>query len=231
LLEAVYKANKNVIIILMNGRPMDITWASQHVPTILECWYLGSQAGNAIADVVFGDYNPSGKLPVSFPYNSGQEPFYYNHKNTGRPINSHDIFYTGYTDTPNKALYPFGHGLSYTTFEYKNLNLDKSEIKKDGSINLSIDVSNTGTIDGEEVVQLYIHDIVGSITRPVKELKGFKKVSLKSGETKTINFNIDNKLLQFYTINEKWEVEPGDFEVFVGGDSSTTFKTAFTVTN
>ncbi len=229
LLKAVSKVNKNVIIILMNGRPMDITWASQNIPTILECWYLGSQAGNAIADVIFGDYNPSGKLPVSFPYNSGQEPFYYNHKNTGRPYNSHDKFYTGYTDTPNMALYPFGYGLSYTTFEYKNLKLDNSEIKKDDSINLSIDVINTGIIDGEEVVQLYIQDLVGSITRPVKELKGFQKVMLKAGETKTINFNIDNKSLEFYTTNKKWEVEPGKFNVWVGGGSTTTLKETFSV--
>ena len=229
LLKAISKVNHNVIIILMNGRPMDITWASQNIPAILECWHLGSQAGNAIADVVFGDYNPSGKLPVSFPYNSGQEPFYYNHQNTGRPNNSHDRFYSGYTDTPNEALYPFGYGLSYTTFEYKNLKINKTEIKKDESINLSIDVSNSGNLDGEEVVQLYIHDLVGSITRPVKELKGFEKIMLKAGETKTIDFSIDDKLLQFYTVNKKWEVEPGDFEVFVGGDSSTTLKTVFTV--
>jgi beta-glucosidase len=231
LLKAVSKVNKNIIIILMNGRPMDITWASQNVSTILECWHLGSQAGNAIADVVFGEYNPSGKLPVSFPYNSGQEPFYYNHKSTGRPYNSDDRFYTGYTDTPNEALYPFGFGLSYTTFEYKNLKLDKSEIKKDDTINLSIDITNTGDVDGEEVVQFYIHDIVGSITRPVKELKGFQKVMLKAGETKTINFNIDSKSIEFYTANKKWEVEPGDFEVFVGGNSSTNLKTIFTVIN
>ncbi len=231
LLKAIYKVNNNIIIILMNGRPMDITWASQNVPTILECWHLGSQAGNAIADVVFGDYNPSGKLPVSFPYNSNQEPFYYNHQNTGRPNNSHSRFYSGYTDKPNEALYPFGYGLSYTIFEYKNLRLDKTDIKKDDSIKLSIDVSNTGNMDGEEVVQLYIHDLVGSLTRPVKELKGFEKIMLKAGETKTINFNIDDKLLQFYTVNKKWEVEPGDFEVYVGGNSSTTLKTAFTITN
>ncbi|WP_428741690.1 beta-glucosidase BglX [Tenacibaculum sp.] len=231
LLKAISKVNNNIIIILMNGRPMDITWAAQNTSAILECWHLGSQAGNAIADVVFGDYNPSGKLPVSFPYNSGQEPFYYNHLNTGRPNNSHDRFFSGYTDMPNEALYPFGYGLSYTTFKYKNLRLDKTKIKKDDSINLSIDVSNTGNVDGEEVVQLYIHDLVGSVTRPVKELKGFEKIMLKAGETKTINFNINDKLLQFYTGNKKWEVEPGDFEVYVGGNSSTTLKTAFTITN
>lgn len=229
LLNAILKVNKNVAIVLMNGRPMDITEASDKTPAILECWHLGSQAGNAIADVLFGDYNPSGKLPVSFPYNVGQEPLYYNQKNTGRPYSAQHVTYSGYTDAPKTALYPFGYGLSYTTFEYKNLKLDKSEIKKDGSINLSIDVTNTGKMDGEEVVQLYIHDKVGSLARPVKELKGFKKVMLKAGETKTINFIINNKTLEFYTINKKWEVEPGDFDVFIGGDSSTSLKASFTV--
>lgn len=231
LLKAVAKVNKNVIIILMNGRPMDLTWASQNIPTILECWYLGSQSGNAIADVVFGDYNPSGKLPVSFPYNAGQEPFYYNQKNTGRPYKSHDRFYSGYTDTPNEALYPFGFGLSYTNFKYENLKLDKYQIKKNEALTLSIDITNTGHLEGEEVVQLYIRDLVGSVTRPVKELKGFEKIVLKAGELKTLNFTIDKTLLEFYTVNEKWEVEPGDFEVFVGGDSSTTLKTVFAVTD
>ena len=229
LLKAVLKANKNVVIVLMNGRPMDITWASENVPSILECWHLGSQAGNAIADVLFGDYNPSGKLPVSFPYNVGQEPLYYNQKNTGRPYSAEHVTYSGYTDAPKTALYPFGYGLSYTTFEYKNLKLDSSEIKKDGSVNASVEVTNTGNIDGEEVVQLYIHDLVASLSRPIKELKGFEKVMLKAGETKTINFTIDSKILQFYTVNKKWDVEPGDFEVFVGGDSSTSLKTIFTV--
>ena len=231
LLKAVLKANKNVVIVLMNGRPMDITWASENVPSILECWHLGSQAGNAIADVLFGDYNPSGKLPVSFPYDVGQEPLYYNQKNTGRPYNAKQITYSGYTDAPKEALYPFGFGLSYTTFEYKNLSLDKSEIKKGGSINASVEVTNTGNTVGEEVVQLYIHDLVASVTRPVKELKGFKKLMLKPGETKTVNFTIDSKTLQFYTANKKWEVEPGDFEIFVGGSSSTNLKTVLTYTN
>lgn len=229
LLEAILKANKNVVIVLMNGRPMDITEASEITPAILECWHLGSQAGNAIADVLFGDYNPSGKLPVSFPYSVGQEPLYYNQKNTGRPYNANHVTYSGYIDSPKKALYPFGYGLSYTTFEYKNLGIDKTEITADGSASVSIEVTNTGSVDGEEVVQLYLRDLVGSITRPVKELKGFEKVLLKAGESKTINFTIDKELLQFYTINKKWEVEPGDFEVYVGGDSEASLKATFTV--
>ncbi|WP_229669524.1 beta-glucosidase BglX [Yeosuana aromativorans] len=232
LLKAVLQVNKNVVIILMNGRPMDITWASEHVPSILECWHLGSQAGNAIADVLFGDYNPSGKLPVSFPYNVGQEPLYYNHKNTGRPYNGGKLVtYSGYRDAPNNALYPFGFGLSYTSFRYDNLKLDKSKISKEGTINLSVDVTNTGNLDGEEVIQMYIHDRVGSITRPVKELKAFKKEMFKVGETKTINFTINNKILQFYTANKKWEVEPGDFDVFIGGNSVNTLKESFEVIN
>ena len=229
LLKEVLKVNKNVVIVLMNGRPMDITWASENTPAILECWHLGSQAGNAIADVVFGNYNPSGKLPVSFPYNVGQEPLYYNQKNTGRPYNAEHVTYSGYTDAPKTALYPFGFGLSYTTFKYDNLQLDTFEIAKDGTLNVSIDVTNTGKVDGKEVVQLYIRDIVGSLTRPIKELKGFEKVMLKAGETKKINFTVGSEELQFYTANKKWEVESGDFKIFVGGDSVNTLEASFTV--
>ncbi|MCF7559196.1 beta-glucosidase BglX [Sabulilitoribacter multivorans] len=229
LLEAIYKVNKNVVIVLMNGRPMDISWAANNVPSILECWFLGSESGNAIADVLFGDYNPSGKLPVSFPHNVGQEPLYYNQKNTGRPFSPKHVTYSGYTDTPKSALYPFGFGLSYTTFEYKNLELDKSEILKDGEIKLSVEISNTGTRDGEEVVQLYIRDLVGSLTRPIKELKDFKKVMIKAGETKIVNFTINSEKLQFYTVNKKWEVEPGDFNVWVGGNSEASLKGVFRV--
>ncbi|WP_142783407.1 beta-glucosidase BglX [Changchengzhania lutea] len=229
LLEVILKVNKNVVITLMNGRPMDISWASENVPSILECWQLGSQSGNAIADVLFGDYNPSGKLPVSFPHNVGQEPLYYNQKMTGRPFNPTHVTFSAYRDAPKTALYPFGYGLSYTTFEYKNLTLDKNEILADGEIKVSVDVINTGDRDGEEVVQLYIRDLVGSLTRPIKELKGFEKIMLKAGETKTINFTINGELLQFYTINKIWEVEPGDFELWVGGDSTTKLKSNFAV--
>jgi len=231
LLEAVLKVNKNVVITLMNGRPMDISWASENVPSILECWQLGSQSGNAIADVLFGDYNPSGKLPVSFPHNVGQEPLYYNQKMTGRPYNETHVTFSGYRDAPKTALYPFGYGLSYTTFEYKNLVLDKNEISVDGEIKASVDVTNTGERDGEEVVQLYIRDLVGSITRPIKELKGFEKITLKKGETKTVTFSINSEILQFYTVNKKWEVEPGDFNIWVGGDSTAPLEGSFVVSN
>ncbi|MCL4127243.1 UNVERIFIED_CONTAM: hypothetical protein GTU68_017802 [Idotea baltica] len=230
LLEAVYAVNKNVVIVLMNGRPMDISWAAKNVPSILECWHLGSQSGFAIADVLFGDYNPSGKLPVSFPYNVGQEPLYYNQKNTGRPASS-QVTYSGYNDAPKAALFPFGFGLSYTNFNYDKLSLDKAEIAKDGEIKVSVNVTNSGSRDGEEVVQLYIRDLVGSITRPIKELKGFEKIALKAGETKTVNFTINTETLQFYTANNKWEVEPGDFKVWVGGTSTTKNGADFTVNN
>jgi len=229
LLEAVYKVNKNIIIVLMNGRPMDITWAANHVPSVLECWHLGSQAGNAIADVLFGDYNPSGKLPVSFPYNVGQEPLYYNQKNTGRPFNASHVTYSGYRDAPKTALYPFGYGLSYTTFEYRNLKLNKTEIPINGEIKASVEVTNTGKRNGEEVVQLYIRDLVGSLTRPIRELKGFKKIHLKPSETKTVSFKINSETLQFYTANKKWEVETGEFNVWIGGDSTAKLKAEFSV--
>ena len=229
LLEAVYKVNKNVVIVLMNGRPMDISWAANHVPTILECWFLGSESGNAIADVLFGDYNPSGKLPVSFPHNVGQEPLYYSQKNTGRPSSPIHVTYSGYTDAPKTALYPFGFGLSYTSFEYKNLKLNKNSIPYNGEIQATVEVSNTGSRDGEEVIQLYIRDLIGSLTRPIKELKGFQKIMIKAGETKTVQFTINAEMLQFYTVNKKWEVEPGDFNVWIGGDSRTSLKQLFTV--
>jgi len=224
LLQAVYKANKNIVLVLANGRPMDISEANKILSSILVTWHLGSESGNAIADVLFGDYNPSGKLPVSFPRNVGQEPFYYNQKNTGRPYNDRDVTYSGYTDSKKTPLYPFGYGLSYTTFSYNNLKVDKETITADGTIIFSVDVKNTGKVVGEEVVQLYIRDLVASVIRPVKELKGFQKIKLKAGETKTVHFTIDKEVLQFYTINRKWEVEPGEFLLFVGGNSSTEIK-------
>lgn len=231
LLDAVYKVNKNIVLVLMNGRPLDLSRVSEIAPSILECWHLGSESGNAISDVVFGDYNPSGKLPVSFPHNVGQEPLYYNQKNTGRPFSDIHVTYSGYRDAPKSALYPFGFGLSYTQFSYDNLLLDKSEIPVNGELKVSVKVTNTGDSYGEEVVQLYIRDIVGSLVRPIKELKGFEKIALKAGETKVVSFIINSKTLQFYTANKKWEVEPGKFDVWIGGDSTTDNKTTFNVTN
>ncbi|MBJ7880832.1 beta-glucosidase BglX [Gelidibacter salicanalis] len=229
LLEAVYKANKNVVIVLMNGRPMDLSRASEIVPSILECWHLGSESGNAIADVLFGDYNPSGKLPVSFPYHVGQEPLYYNQKNTGRPYSPNHVTFSGYRDAPKGALYPFGFGLSYTTFEYSDIRLDQTEMAVNGDLKVSVDVKNTGDVEGEEVVQLYIRDMVGSLVRPIKELKGFEKINLKAGASQTVIFTINAELLQFYTANNTWEVEPGAFTVWIGGDSNTKLKTGFSV--
>ncbi|WP_452225021.1 beta-glucosidase BglX [Lacinutrix chionoecetis] len=224
LLNEILKVNKNVVIVLMNGRPMDLSHISKVVPAILECWHLGTESGNAIAEVVFGDYNPSGKLPASFPHHVGQEPLYYNQKNTGRPYSEKHVTYSGYQDAPKTALYPFGFGLSYTTFTYGALKLDKTEMKSNGEIKASISITNSGVRDGEEVVQLYIRDLVASIVRPVKELKGFKKIKLKAGETKTVTFTIDASTLQFYSANKRWEVEPGDFNLWVGGDSTTKLK-------
>lgn len=229
LLEAVYKVNKNVVLVLSNGRPLDISKASQILPAILVTWQLGSESGNGIADVLFGDYNPSGKLPVSFPRNVGQEPLYYNQKNTGRPSNNTHVTYSGYQDSEKTALYPFGFGLSYTNFSYSNIQVDKKTMSSEEKITLSVNVKNIGNIAGEEVVQLYIRDLVANIVRPVKELKGFEKIKLKAGETKTVSFTIDKEVLEFYTSNRKWEVEAGEFQLFVGGNSSTTMHKKITV--
>ena len=229
LLEAVYEVNKNIVIVLMNGRPMDISRPTELVPAILECWHLGSQSGNAIADVIFGDYNPSGKLPVSFPHNVGQVPIYYNQKNTGRPSNATQVTYSHYRDTPKTALYPFGFGLSYTNFTYSNFKLDKTQISKDGELQVSVTITNSGEREGEEVVQLYIRDLAASYIRPLKELKDFKKINLQSGASKEITFTINSEKLQFYTPNKKWEVEPGEFNVWVGGSSVTDNKGNFWV--
>ena len=229
LLEAVYKVNKNIVLVLSNGRPMDISRANDILPGILVTWQLGSASGNGIADVLFGDYNPSGKLPVSFPRNVGQEPLYYNQKNTGRPFNNKHVTYAGYTDSKKSALYPFGFGLSYTHFSYDHLKVDKETMSSEDKITVSVDVKNTGNVAGEEVVQLYIRDLVASVIRPVKELKGFQKLLIKAGHKKTVSFVIDKEVLQFYTINKKWEVETGEFHLFVGGSSATEIKQKISV--
>ena len=229
LLEAVYKVNKNIVLVLSNGRPMDISRANAILPGIVVTWQLGSESGNGIADVLFGDYNPAGKLPVTFPRNVGQEPLYYNQKNTGRPSNELHVTYAGYTDSEKSPLYPFGFGLSYTSFSYDALKVANTTITAEEKTTLSVNVTNTGARDGEEVVQLYLRDLVASIVRPVKELKGFKKVFLKAGETKTVSFTIDKEVLQFYTIHKKWEVELGDFQLFVGGNSATELSKMITV--
>ncbi|MFD1095008.1 beta-glucosidase BglX [Salegentibacter chungangensis] len=227
LIEQVTGANSNVVMLLMNGRPMDITASSEKVSAILETWLLGSQHGNAVAEVVFGKYNPSGKLPVSFPRNVGQEPLYYNQKNTGRPSGGEQVTWSHYTDSRRDALYPFGYGLSYTDFEYGEISLDKNEFSKDGKITASIEVTNTGDVAGEEVVQLYLRDFIGSITRPVKELKAFQKVELQPGQTKKLSFTIDEEMISYFTRNKKWEAEAGEFKLFIGGNSVDLKETGF----
>ncbi len=221
LLEEVYKMNRNIVLVLNNGRPLVLNWADEHIPAIIEAWQLGSQAGNAIAEVLYGDYNPSGKLPMTFPRSVGQVPIYYNYKNTGRPGPKKEVFWSHYQDETNEPLYPFGFGLSYTTFEYKNL----SATVNGKEILVKVSLTNTGKLAGKEVVQLYIHDVVATVTRPVKELKGFELVSLKPNETKEISFTLTNKELGFYNNQGKFVVEPGAFKIFVGGSSKTNLET------
>jgi len=231
LAKEIYKTGKPVVVVLMNGRPLSIQWISENVPSILETWFLGIQSGNAIADVLFGDFNPCGKLPVTFPRTVGQVPIYYNHKSTGRPGIAFVKFTSKYFDLPLTPLYPFGFGLSYTKFDYGKIELSTVQISPDGKLTASIDVKNIGNYDGEEVVQLYIRDDVASVTRPVKELKGFKKILLKKGETKKVEFEIEKDQLAFYNKDMKWNVEPGTFKVFIGTNSEDCKEASFKVTD
>ena len=222
LLKALLQTGKPVVLVLFSGRPVVLTWEQENAPAILNVWFGGSEAAHAIADVLFGDVNPSGKLVATFPQNVGQIPLYYNHKVTGRPVPDGRWFMkyrSNYLDVSNEPLYPFGFGLSYTDFEYGEIMLDKEMIGKDGSITASIEVSNTGNVSGKEVVQMYIRDVVGSITRPVKELKGFQKINLQPGETKTVSFLITPELLKFYNYDLEFVVEPGEFQLQIGGNS------------
>ena len=227
LLEEVYKVNKNIVLVLMNGRPLNINWADKNIPSIVEAWQLGTQTGNAVAQVLYGDYNPSGKLPMSFPRSVGQIPIYYNYKNTGRPGPANTVFWSQYNDQLNTPLYPFGYGLSYTSFEYSNLKIDNKNLTDGNSINVSVDLKNTGNYTGKEVVQLYIKDRFASVTRPVRELKGFEMISLNPGEIKTVNFEISESLLQFYSANEIWESESGFFDIFIGTNSNADLQESF----
>lgn len=220
LLKALKKTGKKIVLVLMNGRPMDLSWEDQNVDAILETWYGGTKAGEAIADVLFGEANPSGKITMTYPRNVGQVPIYYNHKMTGRPFDANQKYTTKYLDVANTPLYPFGYGLSYTKFNYSNMNLSSATMQKGGNITATVTLNNNGTFDGVETVQLYIRDLVGSITRPVKELKGFQQVALKAGESKTISFTIKEEDLKFYNADLKWVSEPGEFEVFIGGSSA-----------
>ncbi len=232
LLKAIKKTGKPVVLVLMNGRPLTINWEKDNLDAILEAWFSGTMGGTAIADVLTGKYNPAGKLTMTFPQNVGQIPLFYNHKNTGRPYDPNVpqfAYGSRYWDVSNEPLYPFGYGLSYTTFAYSDLELSSKEITKDSPLKVSVKLTNLGGYDGEEVVQLYTRDLVGSVTRPVKELKGFKKVFLKAGESKVIDFTLSVNDLRFYNSQLEYVYEPGDFHLFVGGSSDTNLKTEFTL--
>ncbi|WP_333599703.1 beta-glucosidase BglX [Flavobacterium sp.] len=221
LIKELQKTGKPIVILINAGRPLIFNWTADNMPTIVYTWWLGSEAGNAIADVLFGDYNPSGKLPMSFPREEGQIPIYYNHFSTGRPsINEDKIYKSAYIDLPNTPKFPFGYGLSYTTFEYSNLKLSKSKMKPNETIQVTLDITNTGKYAGEEVVQLYLQDKFGSVVRPIEELKDFQKIKLTAGETKTIKFVIDNQKLAFYNQKLEFKSEPGDFNLMIGSSSA-----------
>jgi beta-glucosidase len=223
LLEALLKTGKPVVLVLFTGRPLALKWESENVPVILNAWFPGTEAGTAIADVLFGDANPSGKLTATFPQNIGQVPIYYNHKNTGRPLPEgkwFQKFRSNYLDVSNEPLYPFGYGLSYTTYSYSDIIISSKSLRGNQKLTASVNVTNTGNRGGKETVQLYIRDVAGSITRPVKELKGFQKVELKPGETKKVSFNITPQDLKFYNYDLKYDWEPGEFQIMIGTNSS-----------
>ena len=227
LVEAIAALDKPMVTVIMAGRPLVLSWHDENLPCIVNAWHLGTMAGPAITDVLSGDYNPSGKLTISFPRNVGQIPIFYSMKNTGRPFDANNKYTSKYLDVDNTPLYPFGYGLSYSNFEYSNLTVSKSAIGFGESLEVSVDVTNTGDIAGEEIVQLYIQDLFGSVTRPVRELKGFEKIAIPPGETHTSKFIITSDELRFYTANMEFKAEPGDFKVFVGANSSATLEAAF----
>jgi beta-glucosidase len=230
LLEAVVATGKPVVLVLINGRPLDISWAAEHVPAILEAWYPGNQGGNGIADVLFGDANPAGHLPVSWPRSSGAVPIYYNHNRTQAPEDAPG-FTSRYWDISTFPLYPFGFGLSYTTFAFDNLKLSQTEAKVGGALDVSVDVTNTGSKSGEAVAQLYIHQRAGSASRPVRQLKGFQKVTLAAGAKQTLHFKLGSDELRFWSPSRKqWVVEPEQFDVWVGENSQAKLHSEFRLT-
>ena len=232
LLQELLKTGKPVVLVLFTGRPLVLTWEEEHVPAILNVWFGGSEAAYAISDVLFGDVNPSGKLTATFPQNVGQIPLFYNHKNTGRPLQEgrwFEKFRSNYLDVSNEPLYPFGYGLSYTTFAYSDIHLSSTEMSADGELTATVTVTNTGSRDGAEVVQLYIRDLVGSVTRPVKELKRFTRVTLKPGEKKSVSFELPVSELAFWNIDMAKVVEPGDFGLWVATDSQSGEEVFFKV--
>jgi len=216
----------------MNGRALALQEESELADAILEAWYPGHEGNNAITDTLFGINNPQGKLPVTFPRSVGQIPIHYDMKPSGRPQNPNDLNFrwvSRYTDVPNSPLYPFGHGLSYTSFEYSDLKLSSQTLAAGSTIDFSFKLSNTGKRDGTEVAQLYIRDLIASVTRPVRQLKGFERVELKAGQRKTIHFIIDEEMLSFYRRDMSWGTEPGEFEIFIGGSSDATASIKFTL--
>jgi beta-glucosidase len=228
LLEQLKLLNKPLVVVLMNGRPLVLTKENKLADAILEAWFPGTMGGKAITYVLYGEYNPSGKLTMTFPQNLGQVPIFYYEKNTGRPIYlGNDKYKSKYLDCPNDPLFPFGFGLSYTTFEYSDITLSTKELQQNGSIKATVVVTNTGKTDGEEVVQCYVRDLVGSVTRPVKELKGFEKIFLKAGESKKVSFTITPDLLAFHRLDMTYGTEPGDFKLFIGGNSRDVKETSF----
>ncbi|PWS30636.1 beta-glucosidase BglX [Pedobacter paludis] len=232
LLKELAKTGKPIVLVMFTGRPLALKWENENIPAILNVWFPGSEAGNSIADVLFGHVNPSGKLSTTFPQNVGQVPLYYAHKNTGRPLAEgkwFEKFRSNYLDVSNDPLFPFGYGLSYTSFSYSDIKLSSNTLTKGKSITASVTLTNTGKYEGKEVVQLYIRDLVGSITRPVKELKGFQKINLKAGESKQVTFNISENDLKFYNSDLKFVAEPGDFKLFIGTNSHDVKETAFTL--
>lgn len=230
MLEAAVASGKPVVLVLENGRPVDITWASEHVAAILESWFPGTEGGNAVADVLFGDVNPGGKLPVSWAHTAGEEPLYYNHNLTHEPEDRPN-FTSRYWDVTSKPLYPFGYGLSYTTFKFENLKLSKTSVKAGGATEVQVDVTNTGSVAGDAVAQVYIHQRWGSASRPVRQLEGFKRVALKPGEKQTLTFALGKDELQFWDPQtKKWVVEPSTFDVWAGEDSTAKLHAELTVT-
>ena len=231
LVKQIHATGKPYAVVLMNGRPLTINWLAENSPAILETWFSGTFGGHAVADTLFGDANPGGKLPVTFPRSVGQIPIYYNHKNTGRPFQDAQKYTSKYLDIPNTPLYPFGHGLSYTEFRLSNLQLDKTQILPTGSVKVSVEVENIGKRAGDEVVQLYIHDVAASVTRPIKELRGFQRITLKAGEKRKVEFTLSPKELAFYNRALKPIVEIGEFQVFVGTSSENGLQADFEVVN
>ena len=227
LLKALKQTGKPIVLVLMNGRPLTLSWEDENMDAILETWFAGTMAGPAIADVLFGDANPSGRLTMTFPRTVGQIPIYYNHQNTGRPFNADQKYTTKYLDQPNSPLYPFGYGLSYNTFSYGDVKLSSNTLKAGGKVLATVKLTNTGTRKGKETVQLYIRDVVGSVSRPVKELKGFKQITLEPGESREVEFSISVNDLKFYNSDLKYVTEPGEFQVMIGRNSDDVKMASF----